>query len=69
MTEEQVCKWMEARIQQGSFTDAASLARDFLEAHKITDVRDPNFSLVIDAGLKMAGEIAGLIHPSSEMNP
>ena len=56
--EEDVLKWMRARVNSGDFDDAASLAREFLTEHKIHDVMDPAFQQVMDAGFKLAGEIA-----------
>ena len=58
MTEEQISKWMKQRVAERKFTDAASLAREFLSKHNITDVLDPQFNMAMDAGFGMAEEIA-----------
>ena len=44
--------------------DAASLARQFLDEHHVHNVLDPTFQQVMDAGFKLAGEIADA-HPAS----
>ena len=59
MTEEQITKWMQERIGKRNFTDAAELAKGFLDEHNITEVMDPQFSMAISAGFKLADEIAG----------
>lgn len=58
MTEKEIIDWMRARVQAGQFNDAASLAREFLQEKDIHDVLDPEFQRVMDAGFKLAGEIA-----------
>jgi hypothetical protein len=58
MTEEEIVKWMKKRVEQKNFTDAASLAREFLAEQNITDVTDPQFSKAMDAGFSMADTIA-----------
>lgn len=58
ITEEQVMKWMRGRVQSGEFENAAALAKEFLDQHDIHNVLDPEFQMVIDAGFKLAGEIA-----------
>ncbi len=57
-SQEDIMKWMRGRIKTGQFTDAASLAREFLTEHDVHDVLDPTFQRVMDAGFKLAGEIA-----------
>lgn len=57
-SEEEIIDWMRSRVQAGEFNDAASLAKEFLDEHHIDDVLDPTFQQVIDAGFKLAGEIA-----------
>ena len=37
MTEEKIITWMRERINKDNFTDAASLAGDFLREHNITN--------------------------------
>ena len=58
MNEEKIITWMRERIHTDKFTDAASLAGDFLREHNITDTLDPVFAQTIDAGFKVAEEIA-----------
>ncbi len=58
MTEDQILTWMRSKIAEGSFRDAASLARAFLEEHSIENSLDPNFSKTMDAGFKLAEELA-----------
>ena len=58
MNEEQIIKWMKKRITNRNFTDAAGLAREFLQEHEITDTLDPDFSRTINAGFKVANDIA-----------
>jgi len=57
MTEKQIMQWMRERVQQGGFTNATSLAESFLQAHHINDALDPDFSLSLDVGFKVAQEI------------
>ena len=59
MTEEQITKWMQERIDNRDFTDAAGLAKEFLDEHNITNVVDPEFSMTISAGFKLVNIIAG----------
>jgi hypothetical protein len=56
MTEEQIMKWMREKIRQDGFSDMASLAKEFLDSHRVTDVLDPNFSRAMDAGFRLAKE-------------
>jgi len=58
MTEEQIALWMKKKVQERNFTDAASLARQFLSEHNITDVLDPRFNMAMNAGFSLAEEIA-----------
>lgn len=58
MTEEQIIKWMRNRVKTNGFTDAATLAQEFLETHDINNTMDPTFSRTIDAGFKLANELA-----------
>ena len=58
MTEEEIVKWMKKRVEQKNFTDAATLAREFLAEQKIIDVLDPQFSMAMDAGFSLAETIA-----------
>ena len=60
MNEEQIITWMRERISTNNFTDAASLASEFLDEHNITNTLDPDFSATIDAGFKLADEIADI---------
>ena len=61
MNEEKIITWMRERIHTDKFTDAASLAGDFLREHNITDTLDPVFAQTIDAGFKVAEEIAAMV--------
>jgi hypothetical protein len=63
-TEDEIMDWMRARVQAGDFQDAASLARQFLDEHHVHNVLDPTFQQVMDAGFKLAGEIADA-HPTA----
>lgn len=62
VTEDSVIKWMRQRIATGQFDNAASLAREFLEEHRISDVLSPDFARVINAGFTLAPEIAHKTH-------
>ena len=57
MTEEQIIQWMRQRVKKNGFTNATTLAENFLAEHKITDALDPEFSKTLDAGFKVAQEI------------
>ncbi len=60
MMEEQIVKWMREKVKRDGFTDAASLAREFLDTHNITNVLDPEFSRTMDAGFRIAKEVYSL---------
>jgi len=60
MTEQEIMQWMREKVRRDGFSDAASLARAFLEVHEVTSSLDPVFSQTWDAGLKLAREIHGL---------
>ncbi len=60
MTEKEIVSWMQDKVKKEGFTDAASLARDFLTTHNIDDALDPNFSRTMDAGLKVAKKVYDL---------
>lgn len=57
MTEDAIIQWMRDKVHQIGFTDATSLAESFLREHDINDALDPDFSLSLDAGYKVAQEI------------
>lgn len=57
MNENQIIQWMRQRVNITGFTDATSLAESFLREHHINDALDPEFSLSLDAGYKVAQEI------------
>ncbi len=57
MTEEKITQWMHEKVKKDGFTNATSLAESFLQEHRITDVLDPDFSLTLDVGFKVAQEI------------
>jgi hypothetical protein len=58
MTEQQIMNWMQDKVKtDGGFSDAASLAKEFLHSHEITNSLDPDFSKALDAGFKVAQEI------------
>lgn len=58
ITEETVIQWMRRRIANGQFNSAAELAGEFLDTHHIQDVHSQDFTSVINAGFKLAPEIA-----------
>ena len=49
---------MKKRVEQKNFTDAATLAREFLAEQNITDTMDPKFSMAMNAGFSLAETIA-----------
>jgi hypothetical protein len=57
MTEEEIMNWMRQRVTERGFSDATSLAEEFLRSHHISDALDPEFSRSLDAGFKIAQEI------------
>ena len=57
MTEHEIMQWMRERIKTEGFTNATALAESFLKAHHINDALDPDFSLSLDAGFKVAQEV------------
>ena len=57
MTEEEIMNWMRERVTERGFSDATTLAEEFLKNHHITDALDPEFSRSLDAGFKIAQEI------------
>ena len=57
MTEYEITQWMREKIKDDGFTDATTLAESFLKAHAITDALDPDFSLSLDVGFKVAQEV------------
>ena len=57
MTEKEIMNWMKTKVEDKGITDAASLAKEFLQSHSITNSLDPNFSKALDAGFKVAQEI------------
>ena len=59
MTEQEIMNWMRDKVGRDGFTDAASLAEEFLQTHNVTDTLDPDFSRTLDAGFKIAQEIHG----------
>ena len=59
MTEEQIMQWMREKVKKDGFSDAGSLAQNFLQSHNVTDSLDPDFSKTLDAGFKIAQEMHG----------
>ena len=59
MTDEEIIQWMRDKVKRDGFTDAASLAEDFLRTHSINTSLDPTFAKTLDAGFKIAQEIHG----------
>jgi hypothetical protein len=57
MTEDKISQWMHEKVKKDGFTNATSLAESFLQEHRITDVLEPDFSLTLDVGFKVAQEI------------
>ncbi|MCF7954203.1 MAG: hypothetical protein K9M75_00225 [Phycisphaerae bacterium] len=60
MNEKEIMDWMQNKVKEGEFSDPASLAREFLRTHKITNSLDPDFSKALDAGFKVTQEIYDL---------
>jgi hypothetical protein len=58
MTEDQILQWMRQKMTAEDITDASELATSFLEQYNIKSASDPNFSKTIQAGFKIAPEIA-----------
>ena len=59
MSEDKILQWMRERVQQAGFIDATTLAESFLKEHHIGDALDPDFSLSLDVGYKVAQEVRG----------
>jgi hypothetical protein len=57
MSEEIILQWMREYVKTEGFTNATSLAEQFLKVHHIQDALDPEFSRSLDAGYKVAQEI------------
>ena len=57
MTEQEIMDWMRDRVRTDGFTNATALAESFLKAHHINDALDPDFSLSLDVGFKVAQEV------------
>jgi len=57
MNEEIILNWMREYVRNEGFTDATSLAEQFLREHHIQDALDPDFSTSLDVGYKVAQEI------------
>ena len=57
MTEQEIMDWMRVRVKTDGFTNATALAESFLKAHHINDALDPDFSLSLDVGFKVAQEV------------
>lgn len=57
MTEDQIMHWMREKVKEIGFTNATSLAENFLKEHHISDALDPEFSRSLNAGYKVAQEI------------
>ncbi len=58
ITEDTVIQWMRRRMADGQVNSAAELACEFLDIHRIHDVHSQDFASVINAGFKLAPEIA-----------
>jgi hypothetical protein len=58
MTEQQVIRWMQQKVQRDGFMDAANLAKEFLTQHNITSSIDPCFQVALHAGFQVAMEQA-----------
>jgi hypothetical protein len=59
ITEEDIMKWMREKVRIEGFSDAATLAEEFLRTHNVTNALDPEFSRTLDAGFKIAQEVHG----------
>jgi hypothetical protein len=60
MTEKEIISWMQDKVKKDGFTDAASLAKNFLSMHNINDSLNPDFSRTMDASFKVAKEVYSL---------
>ena len=59
MTDEQIMRWMRDKVKSNGFSDAATLAEEFLRSHDVSNALDPDFSRTLDAGFKIAQEFHG----------
>ncbi len=59
MNEEQIMNWMREKVKQDGFSDAATLASEFLKTHEIDSSLAPEFSKTLDAGFRVAQEVYG----------
>lgn len=57
MNEELIMDWMREHVRVEGFSDATTLAEQFLKEHHVADALDPLFSRSLDAGYKVAQEI------------
>lgn len=59
MSEDEIMKWMREKVKADGFSDAATLAEEFLRTHNVSNALDPEFSRTLDAGFKIAQEVHG----------
>ena len=59
MSEDEIMRWMREKVKADGFSDAATLAEEFLRTHNVANAIDPDFSRTLDAGFKIAQEVHG----------
>ena len=59
ISEDEIMKWMREKVKADGFSDAATLAEEFLRTHDVKNALDPDFSRTLDAGFKIAQEVHG----------
>ncbi len=59
ISEDEIMKWMREKVKTEGFSDAATLAEEFLRTHNVANALDPDFSRTLDAGFKIAQEVHG----------
>ena len=59
MKKTKIIEWMDQKVDQAGFIDAADLAKQFLEEHHIQDSLSDDFLNTLDAAFEIAGKIHG----------
>ena len=59
ISEDEIMEWMREKVKTDGFSDAATLAEEFLRTHDVKNALDPEFSRTLDAGFKIAQEVHG----------
>jgi hypothetical protein len=62
MSEEQIVDWVLSHLRQQEYAEAADLARQFCSERGITRTNHPEFKDFMNVSLRLAGEIALLVH-------